>query len=150
MDWEATDLCGRSWRGLRSNDQLNSIPVWQRLTLLVVYCFGVHTKATKTQKRFASYVWRGNSNPNVATPDLAAQYGHVGLDDLAREEFRRAIGINPTSQTLKAIPFILAYLRADPDGWFAEFQNVPTPLWMKLKILPGITCKKGDSMKLKR
>lgn len=36
-------------------------------------------------------------NPNVAFFDLAAQDGHVGLDDLAREESRRALEINPTS-----------------------------------------------------
>ncbi len=64
-------------------------------------------------------------NPNVATPDLAAQYGHVGLDDLALQEFRRSIEINPTSQSLKAIPYILAYLRADPDGLIAECQKIP-------------------------
>lgn len=64
-------------------------------------------------------------NPNVATPDLAAQYGHVGLDDLARQEFAQSIEINPTSQSLKAIPYVLAYLRADPDGLIAECQKIP-------------------------
>jgi serine/threonine-protein kinase len=63
-------------------------------------------------------------NPNISTPDLSAMYGHVGLDDLAQQEMKRALEINPTSQSLKVLPFILAYLRADIDAWFAEHQRV--------------------------
>ncbi len=58
-------------------------------------------------------------NPNISSPDLAALYGHVGLDDLAAQELRRALEINPTSQSLQALIGILSYLRADPDEWLS-------------------------------
>jgi len=62
-------------------------------------------------------------NPNSGHGELAATYGHVGLDDLASRELQRALEIDPTSQSLKELTRILPYLRADADGWFVEAQK---------------------------
>jgi tetratricopeptide (TPR) repeat protein len=63
-------------------------------------------------------------NPNLSSFELPVLYAHVGLDDLASKELKRALEINPTSQSLKTLSFILPYLRGDADGWFAEHQKV--------------------------
>jgi len=63
-------------------------------------------------------------NPNISSPDLAALYGHVGLDDLAARELRRALEINPTNKSLLELTVILAYLRADPDAYLATWQKL--------------------------
>jgi eukaryotic-like serine/threonine-protein kinase len=63
-------------------------------------------------------------NPNISSPDLAALYGHVGLDDLAERELKRALEINPTSPSLKDLTTILAYLRADADAYLAAKQKL--------------------------
>jgi serine/threonine protein kinase len=63
-------------------------------------------------------------NPNNSSPDLPALYGHVGLDDLAAQELRRAMEINPTSQSLKDLTTILPYLSSRPDEWFAARQKL--------------------------
>ena len=63
-------------------------------------------------------------NPNASHGELAATYGHIGLDDLAARELKRALEIDPTSQSLKDLTMILPYLRADADGWFVERQKV--------------------------
>ena len=62
-------------------------------------------------------------NPNSGHGELAATYGHIGLDDLASRELRRALEIDPASQSLKDLTGILPYLRADADGWFVERQK---------------------------
>ena len=59
-------------------------------------------------------------NHNVSSPDLPALYGHIGLDELAVREAKGALEINPTNPPLKAMPFVLAYLRADPDGYIPD------------------------------
>jgi eukaryotic-like serine/threonine-protein kinase len=63
-------------------------------------------------------------SPNGTIPELPAIYAHVGLDDLAAKETNRQLEINPTSQALKSLPFVLPYLRADPDAWFAQHQRI--------------------------
>jgi tetratricopeptide (TPR) repeat protein len=63
-------------------------------------------------------------NPNISSPDLAALYGHVGLDDLAEQELKRALEINPTSQSLKELTVILPYLRADADAYLTARQKL--------------------------
>jgi len=63
-------------------------------------------------------------NPNSGRPELPALYGHVGLDDLAAQELKRAMEINPTSQSLKDLTMILPYLRVDADEWFAARQKL--------------------------
>jgi serine/threonine protein kinase len=63
-------------------------------------------------------------NPNSSSPDLPALYGHVGLDDLAAQELKRAMEINPTSQSLKNLTIILPYLRADADELLAARQKL--------------------------
>jgi serine/threonine-protein kinase len=63
-------------------------------------------------------------NPNNASPDLPALYGHVGLDDLAAQELKRAIEIYPTSQSLKDLTTILPYLREDADGFWAAREKL--------------------------
>jgi eukaryotic-like serine/threonine-protein kinase len=62
-------------------------------------------------------------NPNSGHGELAATYGHIGLDDLASSELQRALEIDPTSQSLKDLTIILPYLRGDADGWFTERQQ---------------------------
>lgn len=62
-------------------------------------------------------------NPNTGHGELAAIYGHIGLDDLAARELKRALEIDPTSQSLRDLTMILPYLRADADGWFVERQK---------------------------
>jgi serine/threonine protein kinase/TolB-like protein len=62
-------------------------------------------------------------NPNSSHGELAAMYGHIGLEDLASRELQRALEIDPTSQSLKELTRILPYLRADADGWFVEAQK---------------------------
>ena len=62
-------------------------------------------------------------NPNSSHGELAAMYGHIGLEDLASRELQRALEIDPTSQSLKELTRILPYLRADSDGWFVEAQK---------------------------
>jgi len=63
-------------------------------------------------------------NPNLSSADLAANYGHIGLEDQARRELERALAIDPTSQSLKDLTLILPMLRADADGWFAAHQKI--------------------------
>ena len=63
-------------------------------------------------------------NPNNASPDLPALYGHVGLDDLAAQELKRAMEINPTSQSLKDLTTILPYLREDADEFWAAREKL--------------------------
>jgi tetratricopeptide (TPR) repeat protein len=63
-------------------------------------------------------------NPNISSPDLAALYGHVGLDNLAKQELKRALEINPTSQSLRDLTTILPYMRADPDAYLAARQKL--------------------------
>ncbi|HEU0049511.1 MAG TPA: hypothetical protein VFQ43_18130, partial [Nitrososphaera sp.] len=63
-------------------------------------------------------------NPNASHGELAAIYGHVGLDDLAKHELDREINIDPTSQSLKDLTMYLPYLRGDADGWFSESQKL--------------------------
>jgi TolB-like protein/Flp pilus assembly protein TadD len=62
-------------------------------------------------------------NPNFSSPDLAALYGHLGLDDLAARELERALEINPTSASLKDLPTTLAYIRCDADAYLAARQK---------------------------
>jgi tetratricopeptide (TPR) repeat protein len=82
-------------------------------------------------------------DPNISSPDLAALYGHLGLDDLAIQETKRALEINPTSQSLKSMPFILAYLRADPDGWFSEHHKLDDALLADATNLGWYYMRKG-------
>jgi serine/threonine protein kinase len=63
-------------------------------------------------------------NPNYSSPDLAALYGHIGLEDQAARELQRALQVDPTSQSLNDLKTILPYLRGDEDAWFAERRNI--------------------------
>jgi eukaryotic-like serine/threonine-protein kinase len=63
-------------------------------------------------------------NPNLSGADLAANYGHIGLEDQAMRELERALAIDPTSQSLKDLSLVLPMLRADADGWFAAHQKI--------------------------
>ena len=65
-------------------------------------------------------------NPNSVSPDLPAILGHVGLDDMASRELKRALDIDPTSQSLKDLKLILLHNKADVDGWFSERQKLPS------------------------
>jgi DNA-binding winged helix-turn-helix (wHTH) protein/TolB-like protein/Flp pilus assembly protein TadD len=64
-------------------------------------------------------------DPNYAGADLAAFYGHIGLEDQAVRELNRARVIDPTSQSLKGVVAVLPYLRGDPDGWKSVYPEHP-------------------------
>jgi eukaryotic-like serine/threonine-protein kinase len=82
-------------------------------------------------------------NPNISSPALPTLYGHVGLDDLASKELNRALEINPTSQSLKTLSFILPYLRGDVDGWFAEHQQIGDTQLYDAPFAPWYFLRKG-------
>ena len=63
-------------------------------------------------------------DPNIAGADLAATYGHMGLETQATQEMQRALSIDPTSESLEDIKGVLPYLRGDPDGWLSVHPNV--------------------------
>jgi eukaryotic-like serine/threonine-protein kinase len=65
-------------------------------------------------------LWAKQLNPNSGHGELAALYGHIGLEDQASRELQRALEVDPTSQSLKDLKIILPYLRGDADAWFAE------------------------------
>jgi len=64
-------------------------------------------------------------NPNSSHGELAALYGHIGLDDLAKREVQRGLEIDPTSQSFKDLTSILIFLRSDADEWHAQHQKTP-------------------------
>jgi tetratricopeptide (TPR) repeat protein len=64
-------------------------------------------------------------NPNSSHGELAALYGHMGLDDLAKREVQRGLEIDPTSQSFKDLTSILVFLRSDADEWHAQHQKTP-------------------------
>jgi serine/threonine protein kinase/tetratricopeptide (TPR) repeat protein len=63
-------------------------------------------------------------NPNVGHAELAALYGHVGLEDLAVRELARATEIDPTSEFVKTQTLIHYWLDAKYDEWFAAEQRL--------------------------
>ena len=79
-------------------------------------------------------------NPNSCSPDLPALLGHIGLDDLALRELRRALDIDPTSQSLKELKLILPYIRGDADAWFVERRSRPSAF---LRVDPWYYIQKG-------
>jgi hypothetical protein len=62
-------------------------------------------------------------NPNSSHGELAALYGHIGLDDLASRELQGALDIDPTSQSLKDLTLILPYVGGRPDEWLSEYRR---------------------------
>jgi serine/threonine-protein kinase len=62
-------------------------------------------------------------NPNSCSPDLPAILGHVGLEELATRELKRAREIDPTSYSLMDVQQFLPFFRADADTWFLEFEK---------------------------
>lgn len=64
-------------------------------------------------------------DPNLSGADLAALYGHAGLEQQAENELARALSIDPTSAALNELKGILPYLRGDADGWAALAPNTP-------------------------
>lgn len=63
-------------------------------------------------------------NPNASHGELAAMYGHLGLDDLASAELQRELEIDPTSQSLKELTFLLPFWRADADSFYDAMEKV--------------------------
>ncbi len=63
-------------------------------------------------------------NPNSSHGELAAIYQHIGLEDQASRELQRALDIDPTSQSLKDLTWILPYLRGEADEWFSAYQKL--------------------------
>jgi serine/threonine protein kinase len=66
-------------------------------------------------------------NPKATIPDIPAIYAHIGLDDLAQQELNRQLENNPSSMALRTLSFVLPYLRADPDAWFALREKLSDP-----------------------
>src|SRR5262249_16870695 len=62
-------------------------------------------------------------NPNSCSPDLPAMLGHVGLEEMATRELRRAREIDPTSSSLMDVEMFLPFFRADADTWFSLFEK---------------------------
>ena len=63
-------------------------------------------------------------NPNHSAGDLAAMYGHIGLEDQAARELQRVLAIDPTSQSLKQLTVILPYLSGQPDEYLSAHQKL--------------------------
>jgi len=63
-------------------------------------------------------------NSSVGHDDLAALYGHIGLEDLASRELQRAVEIDPTSQSIKELTLIIPYLSSRPDEWYSARQRL--------------------------
>jgi DNA-binding winged helix-turn-helix (wHTH) protein/TolB-like protein len=63
-------------------------------------------------------------NPNASHGELAAMYGHLGLDDLASAELQRELEIDPTSQSLKELTLLLPFWRADADSFYEAREKV--------------------------
>jgi eukaryotic-like serine/threonine-protein kinase len=63
-------------------------------------------------------------DPHSARPDLAPIYQHCGLDDLAAAELKRALEIDPTSQSLKDLTQIIPFLQGKPDEWLVAHQKL--------------------------
>ena len=76
-------------------------------------------------------------NPNTGHADLAAIYGHMGLEDLASRELQRALDIDPTSQTNNDLTLILYDLAGRTDEYLTLSQkldpekSVPTRFLMR-------------------
>ena len=62
-------------------------------------------------------------DPNLAHGDLAANYYHVGLDDLAEREYQRAFEIDPTSEFLKNQYVLFCNYTARWDDHLAAMQK---------------------------
>jgi len=76
-------------------------------------------------------------NPNSCSPDLPAILGHVGLEELATRELKRAREIDPTSFSLIDLEQLLPFFRADADAWFSQFKKTndlpQQSLWYDLR-----------------
>ena len=72
-------------------------------------------------------------NPSVGHSELAATYGHMGLEDLAAREMQRALEIDPTSQTDKRLTNNLYFLAGRTDEYLASYKKSdpgePVPTW---------------------
>ena len=76
-------------------------------------------------------------DPHSARPDLAPIYQHCGLDDLAAAELKRALEIDPTSQSLKDLTRIIPFLQGKPDEWLIAHQklkpNASPDIWYLMR-----------------
>jgi serine/threonine protein kinase len=76
-------------------------------------------------------------DPHSARPDLAPIYQHCGLDDLAAAELKRALEIDPTSQSLKDLTRTIPYLQGKPDEWLIAHQklkpNASPDIWYLMR-----------------
>jgi len=79
-------------------------------------------------------------NPNSRYVDLAALYGHIGLDDLASREMQRGLEIDPTSQSLRDMRLILPYLCIKADEWFSARQKFASGVG---HVVPWYYLRKG-------
>jgi serine/threonine-protein kinase len=63
-------------------------------------------------------------NPNVGHSDLAATYGHMGLENLAWSELQIALKIDPTSQTTIDTLLTHYFLSERYDEWFDAYKKL--------------------------
>ena len=64
-------------------------------------------------------------DPNISHGELSGILGHLGLDEQASNELKRALEIDPTSQSLKELLTILPFLRCDADAWYEQRKKLP-------------------------
>lgn len=76
-------------------------------------------------------------NPSIGHADLAAIYGHIGLEDMASRELQRAVDADPTSQKNSDLTLTIYWLGGRTEEWFAAFQKFEpgknAPLWYNLR-----------------
>jgi len=62
-------------------------------------------------------------NPNTTHGEAAGIYGHLGLEEQALNELKQAREVDPGSQALKELEWILPALRGDADAWFEAIRT---------------------------
>ena len=72
-------------------------------------------------------------NPNTGHADLAAMYGHMGLENSASRELQRASEIDPTSRANNDLTLNLYFLAGRSDEYLVLYQKLdpgkPIPTW---------------------
>jgi TolB-like protein len=63
-------------------------------------------------------------NPNIGHAELAALFGHLGLEELADRELQRASEIDPTSDFVKSQIVNRRWLLGEYEDWLAESRRL--------------------------
>ena len=62
-------------------------------------------------------------NPNIGHGELGFLYIHLGLEDLAERELKRALEIDPTSEFIRQLTLGRYEFAGKPDEWLAAYQK---------------------------